>query len=124
MLHSLMLKCFESFHRRRHCSTLQSLYTALDHQLQDGLVAQDEFDRMRYVVRKLFDLKYQLYAIEAEPSLPLPADDIEHTIALRVYFQDRYSSVCIPICCSNWGTTTNEHLYKVVNYVNCVNMYI
>ena len=59
---------FESFHRRRHCYTLQSLYTALDHQLQDGLMAQHEFDRMRYVVRKLVDLKLQFHAIEAEPS--------------------------------------------------------
>ena len=42
----------ESFHRHRRY-TLQSLYTALDHQLQDGLMAQHEFDRMRYVVRKL-----------------------------------------------------------------------
>ena len=75
---------FELFHHRCHCYTLQSLYTALDHQLQDGLVAQHEFDRMRYVVRKLFDLKLQLHAIEAEPSLPLPADVIEQTIALML----------------------------------------
>ena len=46
---------FESFRRRRHFYTLQSLYTALDHQLQDGLVAQHGFDRMRYGVRMLFD---------------------------------------------------------------------
>ena len=78
---------FESFHRR-HRYTLQSLYTALDHQLQDGLVAQHEFERMRYVVRKLFDLKLQIHAIEVEPSLPLPADVIEHTIALML---DLYS---------------------------------
>ena len=37
--------------------TLQSLYAALDHRLQDGLMAQHEFDRMRYIVRKLFELK-------------------------------------------------------------------
>ena len=79
---------FESFHRRRHCYTLQSLYTAVDHQLQDGLVVQHEFVRMRYVVGKLFDLKWQMHAIEAEPSLPLPADAIEHTIALML---DLYS---------------------------------
>ena len=71
---------FESFHRCRHCYTLQSLYTALDHQLPDGLMAQHEFDHMRYVVRELFGLKLQLHAIEAEPSLPLPADVIEHTV--------------------------------------------
>ena len=60
------------------------MYTALDHQLQDGMLAQHDFDRMRYVVRKLFDLKLQIHAIEAEPSLPLPADVIEHTIALML----------------------------------------
>ena len=57
---------FESSNRRRY--TLQSLYTALDHQLQDGLMAQHEVDRMRYIVRKLFDLKLQIHAIEAELS--------------------------------------------------------
>ena len=65
MLHSLRLK-----------SLNQPILTAtvLDHQLQDGLVAEHEFDRMRYVVRKLFYLKLQIHAIEAELSLPLPAD--------------------------------------------------
>ena len=63
------------------------LYTALDHQLQDGLMAQHEFDRMRYIVRKLFDLKLQIHA-KAEPSLPLPADATGHTVALML---DLYS---------------------------------
>ena len=78
---------FESSNRHRRY-TLQSLYTPLDHQLKDGLMAQPDFDRMRYVVRKLFDLKLQIHTIEAEPSLPLPADVIEHTIALML---DLYS---------------------------------
>ena len=70
---------FESSNCCRY--TLQSLYTALDHQLQDGLTAHHEFDRMRY---KLFDVKLQMHAIEAEPSLPLPADVIGHTVALML----------------------------------------
>ena len=41
---------FEPFDR---CTTLQSLYTALDHQLQDGLMDQQEFDRTRFIVRML-----------------------------------------------------------------------
>ena len=82
------VETFESFHRRRHSYILQSLYTTLDHQLQDGLVAQHEFDRVRYVVRKLFDLKLPLHTIETDPSLPLPVDVIEHTIALML---DLYS---------------------------------
>ena len=37
---------------------IHSLYTALDHCIQqDGLMSQHEFDRMRYIVRKLFDLE-------------------------------------------------------------------
>ena len=88
---------FESFHRHR-CYTLQSLYTALDHQLQDGLVAQHEIDRMRYLVRKLFDLKLQLHAIEAEPSLTLPADVIEHTIALMLDLLEGILSRSLFIC--------------------------
>ena len=40
-------------------TTLQSLYTALDHQLQGGLMGQQEFDRTQFIVRKLWDLKLQ-----------------------------------------------------------------
>ena len=107
---------FESSHRR-HRYTLQSLYTAIDHQLQDGLMAPHEFDCMRYVVRKPFDLKLQLHAIEAEPPLPLPADVIEHTIVLML---DLYSEGIL----SRSLFISNEHLYKVVNCVNCIIMYI
>ena len=32
-------------------TALQSLYQALDHQLQDGLMDQHEFDRTRYIVQ-------------------------------------------------------------------------
>ena len=39
---------FESSSRRRY--TLQSFYTVLYSQLQDGLMPQHEFDRMRYIV--------------------------------------------------------------------------
>ena len=84
---------FESSNRRRY--TLQSLCAALDRQLQDGLMVRHEFDRMRYIVRKLFDLKLQLHAIEAEPSLSLQADVIGHTFALML---DLYSEgICIHI---------------------------
>ena len=40
------------------------MYRALDHQLQDGLMGQQESDRMRFVVRKLWDLKLQIHTIE------------------------------------------------------------
>ena len=83
---------FESSNRCRY--TLQSLYTALDHQLKDGLMVQHEFDHMRYVVRKIFDLKLQIHVIEAEPSLPLPADVIGHTVALML---DLYSEGILPM---------------------------
>ena len=76
---------------------------------------------MSLIIWNLFNLKLQLHAIEAEPSLLLPADWI---CTQRVYFRDRYSSLCVLTCCSNNGAIANEHLYKVVNYVNCVNMCI
>ena len=47
-------------------TTLQSLYTALDRQLQDGLMDRQEFDRTRFIVRKLWDLKLQIHMIEKE----------------------------------------------------------
>ena len=74
----------EKFESSNHRYISQSLYTALDHQLQDGMMAQHEFNRMRYLVRKLFDLKLQIHANEAEPSLVLPADVIGHTVALML----------------------------------------
>ena len=52
---------FEPFDRY---TTLQSLYTALDHQLQDGLMDQLEFVRTRFIVRKLWDLKLHVHMIE------------------------------------------------------------
>ena len=64
-------------------TTLQSLYTALDHQLQDGLMGQQEFDRTRFIVRKLWDLKLQIHMIEKEGT-QLP-DVIGHVITLMLH---------------------------------------
>ena len=47
-------------------TTPQSLSRALDRQLEDGLMGQQESDRMRFVVRKLWDLKLQIHMIEKE----------------------------------------------------------
>ena len=41
------VKKFEPFERY---ATLQSSYAALGHQLQDGLMDQQEFDRTRFIV--------------------------------------------------------------------------
>ena len=54
---------FESFDRY---TTLQPLYTALDHLLQDGLMDQHEFDHTRYIVQTFWDLKLQIHTIEKE----------------------------------------------------------
>ena len=43
-------------------TTLQSLHTALDHLLQDGLMGQQESDCMRFEVRKLWDLKRKIHS--------------------------------------------------------------
>ena len=69
-------------------TTLQSLYTALDHQLQDGLMGQQESDRMRFIVGKLWDLNLQIHMIEKECAQP--SDVIEHVISLmlHLYLED------------------------------------
>ena len=71
---------FEPFDRY---TTLQSLYTALYHQLQDGLMGQQEFDRTRFIVRKLWDLKLQIYMIEREGTQL--SDVIGHIITLMLH---------------------------------------
>ena len=78
---------FEPFH---WYTALQSLYTALDHQLQDGLMDQHEFERTRYIVRKLWDLKLQIHMIEKEDAQP--SDAIGHIITLML---DLYSEVIL-----------------------------
>ena len=57
------IKTFEPFDRY---TTLQSLYTALDHQLEGGLMSQPESDCMRFIVEKLWDLKLQIHMLEKE----------------------------------------------------------
>ena len=64
-------------------TTLQSLYTALDHQPQDGLMGQQESDRMWYIVGKLWDLKLQIHTIEKECAQL--SDVIEHVISLTLH---------------------------------------
>ena len=68
-------------------TTLQSLYTALHHQLQDGLMDQQEFDRTRFIVRNLWDLKLQIHMIEEDEGTQL-SDVIGHIITLML---DLYS---------------------------------
>ena len=45
-------------------ATLQSLYTALYPQVEDGLMTQEKFDRQRFVALKAWNLKVQLDLIE------------------------------------------------------------
>ena len=54
----------EQFERFDRYTTLQSLYTALDHQVEDGLMRQQECDRMRFMVGKPWDLKLQINLLE------------------------------------------------------------
>ena len=67
----------------------------------------------RQATCKLFDLKLQIHAIEAEPSLPLSADVIEHTIVrmldpvLRGYTSEIAIHLCVysfVVSCSSNGT--------------------
>ena len=59
-------KC-ESFNRY---TTIQSLYTVTDHQLQDGLMDKHEFDHTRYIAQQLQDLKLEIHMIEKEDGKP------------------------------------------------------
>ena len=76
---------FEPFNRY---TTLQSLYTSLDHQLEDGLMSQQKSDRMRFIVVKLCDLKLQIHMIEKECTQL--TDVISHVISLMfdLYLED------------------------------------
>ena len=71
---------FEPFDRY---TTLQSLYTALDHQLQCGLMNQQEFDHTRFIARKLRGLKLQIHMIEKEGTQLSNA--IGHVITLMLH---------------------------------------
>ena len=51
----------EQFERFDRDTTLQSLYTALDHEVEDGLMRPQGSDRMRFIVGKLWDLKLQIH---------------------------------------------------------------
>ena len=42
------------------------MYKALDHQLPDRLMGQQESDCMQFIVGKLWDLKLQIHMIEKE----------------------------------------------------------
>ena len=74
------VKNFEPFARY---TTLQSLYTAFDHQLQDGLMGQQKFDRTLFIVRTSWDLKLQIHMIEKEETQL--SDYIGHVITLMLH---------------------------------------
>ena len=88
----------EQFERFDRYTTLQSLYTALDHQVEDGLMRQQESDRMRFIVGKLWDLKLQILMLEKECAQL--AEVIRHVISLMLdlYLEDiipRSLFVCV-----------------------------
>ena len=78
----------EQFEPFNWYTTLQSLYTSLDHQLEDGLMSQEKSDRMRFIVGKLWDLKLQIHMIEKECTQL--TDVIGHVISLMLdlYLED------------------------------------
>ena len=58
-------------------------YTALDHELQDEPMGQQEFDHTRFIVRKLWDLKLQIHVIGKEGTQL--SDVIGHVITLMLH---------------------------------------
>ena len=93
----------EQFERFDRYTTLQSLYTALDHQVKDGLMRQQECDRMRFIVGKAWDLKLQIHLLEK--GCTQLADIIAHVISLMLdlYLEDvlpksLFVCVCSQLC--------------------------
>ena len=62
------------------------MYTALDHQVEDGLMSPQESGHIRFIVGKLWDLKLQIHMIEKEKL----TDVIGHVILLMLdlYLED------------------------------------
>ena len=86
----------EQFERFDRYTTLPSLYTALDHQVEDGLMRLQESGSMGFIVRKLWDFKLQIHMLEKEKL----TDVIGHVISLMLdlYLEDiipRSLFVCV-----------------------------
>ena len=86
----------EQFERFERYTTLQSLYTALDRQVEDGLMGQQECDRMRFIVGKSWDLKLQIHLLEK--GCTQLADVIAHVISLMLDFQNHCLFVSVRRC--------------------------
>ena len=56
----------EQFERFDRYTTLQSLCTELDHQVEERLMRQQECDRMHFVVGKSWDLKLQIHLLKRD----------------------------------------------------------
>ena len=69
-------------------TTLQSLYTALDHQLQEVLMGQQKFDCTWFIERKLCDLKLPIHMIEKEGTQL--SDVIGHIITLMLHLYSKW----------------------------------
>ena len=52
-------------------TSLHSLYTAFYHQLDDGLMQQEEFEAHRFMALKAWNLKLQLYWLKIVDCQPL-----------------------------------------------------
>ena len=76
----------EHFERFDRYTTLQSLYAALAHQVEDGLMRQQECDRMRFIIGKSWDLKLQIHLLEKRCTQL--ADIIAHIISLMLDLYD------------------------------------
>ena len=82
----------EQFERFDRYITLQSLCTALDHQVEDGLMRQQECDRMRFIVGKSWDLKLQIHLLEK--GCAQLADVIAHLYLEDVIPKSLFVCVC------------------------------
>ena len=90
----------EQFERFDRYTTLQSLCTALDHQVEDGLMRQQECDRMRFIGGMPWGLKLQIHLLEK--GCTQLADIIAHiSLMLDLYLEDvipKSLFVCVCVC--------------------------
>ena len=99
----------EQFERFERYTILQSLYTAPDHRVEDGLMRQQECDSMRFIVGKSWDLKLQIHLLEK--GCRQLADVIAYVILLMLdlYLEDVIpKSLFVCVCTQLYDATIGK----------------
>ena len=97
----------EQFEQPDAVTTLHTLYTALYHQLEDGLMLHAEFERQRFVALKAWNLKIHLDLLESGcvPVSDVIADIVSSMLDLFLYVIPKPLFVC---ACSRLYASTGR----------------